>query len=209
MISKGRQAVVVSPAGIELLHDAGDIAHGRACGIRISAVGDELYVGALPGEQASLELRVDLHDQQRAPPVDQRADIGRALQVCDALEHAGTVQSREQLARRRRVVLIQRRVGDMIEVVGGRISEDQRLHHRRNEQTHAAAGIFQHRKQFLASEGENPQKGAEHGIHSRVLRMTSRLASASMAAIAASASVLGRITDQTLPARNTLCNSAT
>ena len=155
------------------------------------------------------ELRINLYDQKRSPCIDQRADIRRSLQIGDALEHAGTVQPREQLARRRSVILVQSRIGHVIKVVSGGVTENQRLHHRRNEKTEARAPIFQYRKKLLASQSDNSQQGVEHATHCSVLRMAKRLASASSATMAASTRLFGTITDQTLPARNTVCNSAT
>ena len=97
-----RDAVVVTPVDVELLDDARDIAHRRAGGVGIAAVGDHLHVRALAGQQAPLELLVDLHDQQRAARVDQGLDVARALQVRDSLEHARTVEPGQQLRAKRR-----------------------------------------------------------------------------------------------------------
>src|SRR5208282_4171351 len=107
------------------------------------------------------------------------------------------------------MVLIERRIRYVIEIVGGCVSEDQRLHHRRDEQAHATASIFQYREQFLARQSGNPQQAAPHGIHARFLRMTARLPRANRPAMPVSASAFGMITGQTSPARNTLCSSAT
>ena len=107
------------------------------------------------------------------------------------------------------MVAIQRRISDVVEVISGRVSENQRLHHRRNQQTQAAAAILQHREQFLACQREDAQQALHHAIHASLLGMTARLPSASAIAISARTSVFGRMTDQTSPARNTLCSSAT
>jgi len=64
-------------------------------------------------------------------------------------------------------------------------------------------------EQLLARQRQDAQQRVEHWCHSRLLRMAARLPRASAAAITASASVFGTITDQTSPARNTVCSKAT
>ena len=107
------------------------------------------------------------------------------------------------------MILIEHRVSHVIQIVSGGVAKDQCLHHRRNEQAHSAAPVLQYREQLLARQREDSQQRVQDGIHAKVLRMTARLPSASAAAIAARASVFGTITDQTSPARNTVCSSAT
>src|ERR1039457_2258100 len=107
------------------------------------------------------------------------------------------------------MVLVERRVSDVIEIVGGGVTENQRLYHRRDEQTHAAARILQYREKLLAGQCQNTRERIDHAVHASVLCKPARRASANAAAIATSTRVFGIITDQTSPARNTLCNSAT
>ena len=136
-------------------------------------------------------------------------DVARALEVRDALEDAGTVQARQQLARGRAVIPVEHGIHHVIQIVGRGVPEDQCLDHRRNEQAHAAARSLSTARSSLRVSARMRSERADQAIHARVLRITARLPSASAAAMAASTSVFGTITGHTSPARKTLCSSAT
>ncbi len=130
---RGGEGVRTAPGGIELFDDTAQVAERRARGVRVAAVGDDLDVGARSGEQAPLEIRCDLHHEQRAPGIDVAGQIAGAVQIGDAFEDARAIQSRQQLARARAAILIQHGVGHVIEIVGGCVAEYECLHHRGHE----------------------------------------------------------------------------
>src|SRR5262249_43049573 len=105
---------------------------------------------------------------------------------------------------------IEHGVGHVIEVVSRYIAVDQALEDRRNKENDTPARILQDRQQFLAHEGEDAEVGVEHGgPQASFLCVTARAKSSSVTAIAASTDALGRMTPQTSPARNSVCNRAT
>src|SRR5579872_122681 len=99
----------------------------------------------------------------------------------------------------------------MIEIVGRRIAEDQTLHHGRNEQAHPCSPVLEDGEQFLTRESDDAQDGCEHGGFPQLnrLRVAARLPRPRRAAMVARTSMLGTMTRQTLPARNSVCSKFT
>src|SRR5690348_15984239 len=98
----------------------------------------------------------------------------------------------------------------MIQVIGCGVTEYEPLYDRWNEQRHSRAAILQDGEKLLSGEGNDAQEGGEHiEPHNSCLRDAARLPRASSPAITASAAAFGMSTHQTLPARNTVCSTAT
>src|SRR5690606_5231614 len=156
--------------------------------------------------QRPLELWADVQYEQRLSAIDDRRDFARRAQVGDPPEYAARLDPLDQLTRGRAAVFIQQRVGCMIEVVAGRIAEQQRLQHHRHEQNDATARILEDRERLLAAEDQN---AAQRCSHHSSLRVRALARASSAAAANASTAQSLRISGQTLPARNSVWSAST
>jgi len=106
--------------------------------------------------QPALEILFDLDDQQHPARVDVSLDVLHAMQICYPLEHAGAIETGQQLPRCGAAILVQHRVGNVVEIVGSRVAEDQSLHDRWNQEAHARPPVLENRQQLLARECDDP-----------------------------------------------------
>ncbi|KAF1072089.1 MAG: hypothetical protein GAK39_00842 [Variovorax sp.] len=157
-----RQARAAAQLGVVALHHRAHVARGRARGVGVARIEDQLHRRALAGREPLLEVGAELHHQQRLLRVDDLADVGLRAQRGDAVEHTGAVEPRDQLGGRAAMALVEQRIGHVAQVVGGGVAEDQALHQRRHDQDHAARGVLEDREQFLAAEVGDAQQEVEH-----------------------------------------------
>src|SRR5207302_1567087 len=73
------------------------------------------------------------------------------------------VEPGQQLARGGAAVLVEHGVGNVVEVVGRGVPEDQRLDDRRDEKREAAARVLEDSEQFLACQSQDAEDRVEHG----------------------------------------------
>ena len=204
------EPVCMPPIGIEAFDDRVDVAEGNAGGVGVAPVGDHLDIGGLVGCDSALEVLADPDDKEGATIVDEVGDVAGAVDPGDLLEHARAVEPGDQVMSGGAAILVEDRIGDVVEVVGGGIAEEERLEDRRQKQRHPAARILQHREQLLARQGEDAEERIEdRGHQASFFCVAIRASSMSPAAIPASTAALGRITLQTSPARKMVCSSAT
>ena len=131
-------------------------------------------------------------------------------QIGDALEHARAVELGEKLVRGGAAVLVEHGIGNVVQIVGRGVAEDQALNDRRNEQAEAAARILEDRQQLLAGQREDAEKGCSSMRLKPVsCASTARAGSQQHDRHRASTAAFGRITRQTSPARKIVCSSAT
>src|SRR5262245_49886272 len=80
------------PACIERLDNGIHITHRSAGGVRVSPIGNHLYIGLHARDQASLEVLINLNYQQGASLIDRALDICRPGQVGYPAENPRSVQ---------------------------------------------------------------------------------------------------------------------
>ncbi len=115
-----------------------------------------------PPSSLPLEILIDLDDEHRPAVVDEGLDVLCPSEVRHAMEDAGPVEPRQQLLRSGRSILIEHGIRHVIQVVTGRVAEDQALHDRRNEDAEAAARVLERREQLFARQGEDAEDCVEH-----------------------------------------------
>jgi hypothetical protein len=173
-------AVLRAPLRIEIGHDGAHVAGSGAGGVGVAGIHDELDGRVFAGLQLLLEARADVDHEERVLRIDDTLDVGRRAQGGGAVEHAGAIKLGDQRGRGCAVALVEQRVVGAIEVVGGRIAEQQALHDRGHDQDDAAGRILEHGEELLAAQVEDAQHGVDEGsIHggraqSSVLRVVAR-----------------------------------
>jgi hypothetical protein len=189
------------PIIVEDLDDLRDVAEGDGSGVGVSAVGDDLDVGAAAVVEIALEVLIDLDDEQDAALVDPIGDLLGAGEVGGATEGGGAVDCGEKIARGGGVILVPDGVGDVAEVEGGGVAEDEQLDDRRGDEDRAAARVFEDRQKLLVDQGEDALEGIDVQC-SRDFWFKRQVNRSAMAAITVRMSSSGRMTPQTSPARN-------
>ena len=201
-----RLAVRGGPGDRKVAQNGVGVALDQQRGVGVAAVEDRLHRRRPSGQQISGEARIDHQRQHDLARIDQRVDLLAAVQRGDQPKGRRAEKMRDEVAGRLARVLVVDRDRHAVEIVSRGVAEQYQHDDRRADQHRAALGVAQHRQQLLDDQSENLPP---HGRQSNRLRASARAAPRKIAAIAISAAALGRITDQTSPARNVDCRMAT
>ena len=147
---------------VEVGHDGRQVAAGDAGGrgmrpSRMTCSGARCPAASLSWKSAGMLITIS------ALPASIWLAIWSDEVSVAAREDAGAVQPRQQFGRCRATALVQHRVGRVVQVVGGAVAEQQRLHQRRREQDHAAGRLLDDGQQFLQDQRADLGQGCDEG----------------------------------------------
>ena len=95
--------------------------------VRVAAVGDDLDRRRRPGQQIALKIPVDHDDEHRAAIVHIGGRLSGLIESRHAGENPRAIEPRHQCLGDCAAVMIDQCVRHVVEVIGGRVTEDQAL----------------------------------------------------------------------------------
>ncbi len=190
----GHKGVVVAlDDGLHVSHED----HGR---VALASVHQSFHRPLAPPQKITAEGVPDVKDQKDLPVVDEGSDLPFGVDCLQETEVGGSGESRQDLPGVETRVLVPDGVGDVVQIEGRRVAEDDELDERGDDQDHAGLLVPEKRQELLLGEPQDAERERLHRILFRLIRTRSanRKREKARRAIA-----LGTITPGMFPARKT------
>ena len=151
--------------GVPAFHNLGKVALRDGGRGGIAAVENDLNVGTLAGEKFVGKVAAYLHGEQRLAVVDPFFGLGRAVERGLTGEFFRTVEAGDEVAGEGGAALIAHDVGHEVEVVGGRVAEDERLDDHGHDEHQPVGRILENDEQLFDAEAaeSSEQEKKAHG----------------------------------------------